>query len=96
MSSHTPGPWVHGKDQGQVGSIELPDGTVIGQSQALVGDFTRVKREANAALMAAAPELLYALKLCSSILAGENLSKSALVRALEASRAAMIKAGCTP
>jgi hypothetical protein len=47
---------------------------------------------ANANLIAAAPELLAALKLCAAVCAGETLSKSSLASALEAARAAISKA----
>lgn len=62
MSAHTPGPWLYATDIGQVGSIELADGTVIAQTQQLLGDFDRNQRDANARLIAAAPELLEALQ----------------------------------
>jgi len=61
MSKHTPGPWSHATDFGQVGSIETDDGLVIAQAQALVSDPDRSVRNANARLIAAAPDLLEAL-----------------------------------
>lgn len=61
---HTPGPWLHATDMGQVGSVEFADGTVIAQAQQLPGDLRSEQRNANARLIAAAPELLAALRRC--------------------------------
>ena len=47
---------------------------------------------ANAYLIAAAPDLLEALKLCAGVCAGEGLNKSSLIHALENARAAIKKA----
>ena len=47
---------------------------------------------ANAHLIAAAPDLLEALKKCASVCAGETMSKSGLISALESARAAIAKA----
>lgn len=63
MSAHTPGPWIHSTDLGQIGSVETPDGVVVAQAQQIMrgaGDLQL--REANARLIAAAPELLEALR----------------------------------
>jgi hypothetical protein len=49
VSAHSPTPWLHATDYGQVGSIELPDGSVIAQAQALIGDVKSAHRQANAA-----------------------------------------------
>jgi len=46
----------------------------------------------DARLMAAAPDLLEALKLCAAVCSGATLSKSQLVRALEHAQAALKKA----
>lgn len=92
MIKPTPGEWKYGVRPDK--SIWLSLGDVKGPGAHFQGDL--VASEDDARLMVASRELLEALKLCSSILAGETLSKSELVRALEASRAAMIKAGCTP
>jgi hypothetical protein len=62
MSKHTPGPWFHKTDFGQVGSVETADGDVIAQAQSL-GPLDHERRNANARLIAAAPDLLAALKL---------------------------------
>ncbi|MCY1219501.1 hypothetical protein D9M72_314790 [compost metagenome] len=62
MAKHTPGPWAHATDMGQVGSVEFADGTVIAQAQQLPGDPLHEQRNANARLLAAAPELLDALR----------------------------------
>jgi hypothetical protein len=48
--------------------------------------------EDDARLMAAAPELLEALKLCAAVCSGEVMHKNGLIRALEAARSAIEKA----
>lgn len=86
MSAHTPGPWS-GK-------------TVIAMTVALeecgvslgFGSNRTEEAVANARLIAAAPELLEALKLCASVCAGETSDKNGLISALEAARSAMKKA----
>jgi len=62
MSKHTPGPWYHATDFGQVGWIETKDGIVIAQAQAPVSDSIRSKPNANARLIAAAPDMIDVLK----------------------------------
>ena len=67
---HTPGPWLvglaHTKEDGGDGYFEI-EAPVLGVRSAASGDFGRVAvvefaTEADARLMAAAPELLEALK----------------------------------
>jgi hypothetical protein len=53
---------------------------------------TGTYREANARLIASAPDLLAALKECAAVCAGETINKNGLIRALEMSRAAITKA----
>lgn len=48
MSAHTPGPWIHATEQGQIGFVELFDGTVIAQAQQQLNDPLRITRQANA------------------------------------------------
>lgn len=64
--SHTPGPWVVRSIDGSLGTIETADGTLqVAQAQELsatdrnAGSLERVD---NARLIAAAPDLLEALK----------------------------------
>jgi len=47
---------------------------------------------ANARLIAAAPDLLHAVRRCALVMAGETLHKQGLVDALELARSAMNKA----
>jgi hypothetical protein len=87
MTSFTPGPWRVGKKYpGDV--VHTASSALIARS--IIGSET--EREANARLIAAAPELLEALKLCAAVCSGDTLYKNGLVRALEAARAAIAKA----
>lgn len=54
--------------------------------------YTAAEVEANGYLMAAAPDLLSALKRCAAVVAGETMHKGGLIAALEAARAAIAKA----
>ena len=56
MSNHTPGPWMHVPSGGNHDYLVYPEAT--GRDVAIVRDFS----EANARLIAAAPEMLEALK----------------------------------
>lgn len=76
---HTPGPWVHATDIGQVGSVEYADGTVIAQAQQLPGDFGGKQRNANARLIAAAPDMLEALIDCRRALEIANFTQELAV-----------------
>lgn len=61
---HTPGPW-RVADDGSIGTILSIDGTVVAQAQQCrprTHDPLHLERKANARLIAAAPELLEALK----------------------------------
>ena len=57
-TKHTPGPWIAEKDEtAEVWDIRCEDGTV-----AMTDDWDKETNEANARLIASAPELLAALK----------------------------------
>lgn len=102
MSKHTPGPWYVGPDNRiwRRSPLELYEygGGVAGDSPiaaAFDGRASWVNKfpsEANARLIAAAPELLQALKKCAAVCAGETMNKNGLIEALEAARAAIRKA----
>lgn len=107
---HTAGPfrvYSNGQYSRQIISPSL-GGVVIAELKAHVHEFNvRVfqkapfsyrleiaEMECNAVLFAAAPKLLSALKSCARVLSGEEMSKGALIRALEEAREAMREAGC--
>lgn len=96
--AHTAGPWVN--DQGDITGIEKdPANGCVGPVDVAHVYMRTVagRSEANARLIAAAPDLLEALKSCAAVCAGETMSKQGLVNALEKARAAITKAqGETP
>lgn len=59
-TKHTPGPWEYYKSPGYESSVNLPNGNTINQS--FYGGDSSEEREANARLIASAPEMLEALK----------------------------------
>lgn len=83
MSKHTPGPWSIGKN----GRIEAKNG--LGKT--VVVDELAIGDPANAALIAAAPELLDALKLCSAELFAQCAEKKRAMWYVEQARAIIAK-----
>lgn len=82
VTKHTPGPWLHSCDEGAHGGCNInampegyEDGVVLAEVQDLIdfeeaddeeADEAATVREANARLMAAAPDLLAALEAIAS------------------------------
>jgi len=68
VSAHTPGPWVLGNENNQCCDVECGDGRTsvsLNRFDSLMRDeshISRAERLANARLIAAAPDLLAALK----------------------------------
>ena len=65
MSKHTPGPWNDKSLDGSQWGVYSADGRSVAQAQQITplpSDRTQIERTANARLIAAAPELLEALK----------------------------------
>jgi hypothetical protein len=54
LAAATAGPWHVETGSGQLGTIEAADGTMVAQSQAVIGDRHHERREANTALIAEA------------------------------------------
>jgi hypothetical protein len=85
---HTPGSWV----------IDTNDNLIHANDarHTIVCSFAATLRNpsvmADARLIAAAPDMLEALKLCASVVAGNTMHKQGLVDALAAARAALFKA----
>lgn len=86
IAAHTGGPWEVREDGNGQFAIAHAKGWVFESD-------SDDQNRADYRLAAAAPDLLLALKMCAGVCAGETLSKSALTDALEAARAAMVKAG---
>ena len=92
----TPGPWV--MTEGKCIYINAKvDGKrrFILQRSTGKGYGINVEAEqvrADCRLIAAAPELLEALKACAAVCAGETMNKRGLISALEQARAAIAKA----
>lgn len=90
-AKHTPGPWAHHNtptpfiyvNAGGLPICQIYTSTAHGQSMG--------EQFANAHLIAAAPELLEALKACAAVCAGETMNKRGLISALEQARAALAK-----
>lgn len=76
-TKHTPAPWTH---EGR-GAVYAPDGRPIAHVWQNQGDDDR---EANARLIAAAPELLEALELAHATLLGANMNRSVVGRKVKA------------
>ena len=64
MAKHTPGPWDY--DMGDFSIYQVETSDVVAE---LFSDHSRAEQEANARLVAAAPELLEALKMAVHVLA---------------------------
>ena len=93
-AKHTAGPWTH-EGQGDITGIENdPANGCVGPVDVCSVYLRTVpgRHEANARLIAAAPELLDALKACAGVCAGEVTTHSGLINALEKARAVMRKA----
>lgn len=92
-ANHTPGPWTnHGCYIYRVGTDGKRTGPAIANTR--VDEFVTPEEEQhNARLIAAAPDLLEAIKKCAAVCAGETTHKNGLIEALESARAALGKAG---
>lgn len=90
-AKHTPGPWAYHNtptpfifvNAGGLPICQIYTSTAHGQSMG--------EQFANARLIAAAPELMEALKACAAVCAGETTNKRGLISALEQARAALAK-----
>jgi hypothetical protein len=95
MSEHTPGPWERGNNEGFWGqNCCIEADTEIGP--VVVCDFVHssaVEEDANAALIAAAPDLLAACQAFVDWWEQEGQGERALRGALAAARAAIARAG---
>lgn len=96
MSAHTPGPWAVGGDDGLIW-VTPPDTrqNVICDLQPRDADSFTEEDEANARLIAAAPDLLLAIKLlyrATDHYDPEPSKLGALLAAIEATKAAVAKA----
>ena len=81
-ANHTPGPW------------HVANGVQIRGEREQIAKVWMMRGgegNANARLIAAAPELLEALKACAAVCAGETMNKRGLISALEQARAALSK-----
>lgn len=85
-TKHTPGPWRRSHE-----SIDPEWDIVIAQHGVIVANVNACgQREANARLIAAAPELLEALEVCADALNPENCYD--IPKAADKARAAIAKA----
>ena len=96
-AKHTPGPWSIDGGGSVISSDAVTDLAILNMANPRFSwggsDFsTKSHREANARLIAAAPELLDALRFCAAVCAGEIMHKQGLIDALEKARSAIAKA----
>lgn len=98
MSAHTPGSWALDWNVSRIDVFSSDAKTLIATiRRSAMSEGIDAAARANARLIAAAPELLEALKLCAAVCAGDTTSKSGLINALEKARAAIAKTtGATP
>ncbi len=91
--SHTPAPWNwDGNVCDYDATNEAPWLVHLDKYPPILGGQIKCVNPDDARLIAAAPDLLAALKLCAGVVAGETMHKRGLVEALEAARAAIKKA----
>lgn len=104
-AGHTPGPWMYGQNWHQIGRGQFEIG--LSQSEEAGGGISGCRngsdeymlvsgpcREADARLMAAAPELLEALRALDRVLnkPGVPMHSDAVQAAIESARAAIARA----
>lgn len=98
MSKHTPGPWVHRIRLDEGGNIGTKDGYAICDMAYHYSSLDRGELDANARLIAAAPELLEALQAIAKFIPNTSSEEggaakySENVRAADKVRAAIAKA----
>ena len=89
-AEHTPGPWFNTSQD------DTPMGEVMDQpldsGVTLHIGISGPNAKADARLIAAAPELLEALKACAAVCAGDTMHKQGLIDALAKARAAIAAA----
>lgn len=79
MSKHTPGPWFVRTIDESIGSVDSENGVMVAQAQQVSSKDQlsgSVERKANARLIAAAPELLFALQSALPDLKGLALARA--------------------
>jgi hypothetical protein len=90
-NKHTPGPWRYWHEDGYCGELNAPNGS-------LIAAFESEPHEANARLIAAAPDLLEALQNAHALLQAtlfiinDNEARDIAKQQLDANRAAIAKA----
>jgi hypothetical protein len=95
---HTKGPWRFEDDADDfddMGRFVGADGTIVcsfGDDTTYYPTAGSPPEDADRRLIASAPDLLEALKLCAAVCAGETINKNGLIAALESARAAIAKA----
>jgi len=97
MAEHTPGPWTIDEDadiniMGEVVSISILDSNGDSVGEADARDLGRSEAEANARLIAAAPDLLAAIRRIEIWLTNQPLDQLSKHEMLREARAAIVKA----
>ncbi len=92
QTTHTPGPWILEKGKAHDLIVDK-DGTPIAEINTFIGPFGRDENNANAHLIAAAPELLRAIELIiNSDMAQREEDEGNISTELSIARAAYAKA----
>jgi hypothetical protein len=86
MNKHTPGPWQYAFEGGTAAFIMEGDGTTVAKISTTENSTAHRNLPANARLIAAAPDLLEALKFAQSIIghpddAGSQMIAAAIAKA---------------
>ena len=89
MNKHTPGPWQYSFEGGTVAFIVETDGTTVAKLSVTENSTAHSALPANARLIAAAPDLLAALKAAVDLMEQEDFATLTLVPKF---RAAIAKA----
>lgn len=92
-TEHTPGPWSYGQDGIDCWTLFFDDsGDGCGDGEVYISDAADDNSEANARLIAAAPDMLQALENIEANLTGRDCFPNRVEQSLRAAKSAIAKA----